>query len=116
MNLQEARQKLARYSQEHILKYYESLSSTEQESLLTQIAETDFSVVNKIKHSSDHGTQTGKITPIRAMQIPEIEEHQKQFLQIGTSAIKQGKVAAVLLAGGMGTRLGSDHPKGMYNI
>lgn len=116
MNLQEARQKLAGCSQEHVLKYYESLSSAEQESLLTQIAETDFSVVNKIKHSSGNGIQAGKITPIRAMQIPEIEEHQKQFLQIGTSAIEQGKVAAVLLAGGMGTRLGSDHPKGMYNI
>lgn len=116
MNLQEARQKLAGCSQEHVLKYYESLSSAEQESLLTQIAETDFSVVNKIKHSSGNSIQAGKITPIRAMQIPEIEEHQKQFLQIGTSAIEQGKVAAVLLAGGMGTRLGSDHPKGMYNI
>lgn len=116
MNLQEARQKLAGCSQEHVLKYYESLSSAEQESLLTQIAETDFSVVNKIKHSSGNGIHAGKITPIRAMQIPEIEEHQKQFLQTGTSAIEQGKVAAVLLAGGMGTRLGSDHPKGMYNI
>lgn len=116
MNLQEARQKLARYSQEHVLKYYDTLSASEQQSLLTQIDETDFSVVNKITHTSDDRSQTGEITPIRAMQIPEIEEHREQFIQTGTTAIKQGKVAAVLLAGGMGTRLGSDHPKGMYNI
>lgn len=115
MNLQEARQKLARYSQEHVLKYYDTLSSSEQESLLTQIDETDFSVVNKIKHSDDD-KRAGEITPIRAMQIPEIEENREQFLQAGTTAIKEGKVAAVLLAGGMGTRLGSDHPKGMYDI
>ncbi|MDE6568101.1 MAG: UDPGP type 1 family protein [Lachnospiraceae bacterium] len=116
MNLQEARQKLAKYSQEHVLKYYETLSASEQESLLKQIDETDFSVINKIKHSPDGNSPAGEITPIHAMQIPEIEEHQEQFLQVGTTTIKEGKVAAVLLAGGMGTRLGSDHPKGMYDI
>ena len=79
MNLKEAQKKLAKYSQEHVLKYYDKLSATEQESLLTQIAETDFSVVNKIKHSSDDNTRNGKITPIRAMQIPEIEEHREEF-------------------------------------
>lgn len=116
MNLQEARQKLAEFSQEHVLKYYDTLSTAEQQSLLTQINDTDFSVLNKIKHSSDNSKQTSEINPIRAMQIPEIEEHREQFLQLGTTTIKEGKVAAVLLAGGMGTRLGSDHPKGMYDI
>ncbi|MDE6852071.1 MAG: UTP--glucose-1-phosphate uridylyltransferase, partial [Lachnospiraceae bacterium] len=116
MNLQEAQDKLARYSQEHVLKYYDNLSAAEQENLLTQIAETDFSVVNKIKSSSEDHSQNGEITPIRAMQIPEIEEHREEFIQTGITAIQQGKVAAVLLAGGMGTRLGSDHPKGMYDI
>ena len=39
-----------------------------------------------------------------------------EFETAGIEAIKAGKVAAVLLAGGMGTRLGVDGPKGAYDI
>ncbi len=116
MNLQEAKQKLAQYSQEHILKYYEELSAPKQKQLLEQISETDFSVINQIQNPSKETSSQGVITPIKAMQIPEIKEKKEQFTQTGLTAIRQGSVAAVLLAGGMGTRLGSDHPKGMYDI
>ena len=56
------------------------------------------------------------ITPLEVMQIPQIKERETEFREIGLDAIQKGKVGAVLLAGGMGTRLGSDDPKGMYNI
>lgn len=58
----------------------------------------------------------GSITPLSVMQLSEIEENKELYFNAGVSAIKSGKVGAVLLAGGMGTRLGSDAPKGMYNI
>ena len=56
------------------------------------------------------------ITPLAAMQLPEIEANRESFTATGIEAIRAGKVGAVLLAGGMGTRLGSDNPKGMYNV
>jgi len=58
----------------------------------------------------------GVITPLAAMQLEEIRANQEQFTAIGLEAIRQGKMGAVMLAGGMGTRLGSDAPKGMYNL
>lgn len=50
------------------------------------------------------------------MTLPEIEMGREHFGRIGIEAVRAGKVGAVLLAGGMGTRLGSDAPKGMYDI
>lgn len=115
MNLQEAKEKLAGYGQEHVLKYYDVLSGTEQNALLEQVADTDFSVVSQIEKKKD-GDVRGVITPIEAMQLSEINANRESLTKTGLEAIRAGKVAAVLLAGGMGTRLGSDHPKGMYDI
>ena len=36
--------------------------------------------------------------------------------RLGENALKEGRVAAVLLAGGMASRLGCEFPKGMYPI
>ncbi len=114
MTYQEAYAKLEQCGQTQLLKYYEELSAGEQESLLSQIEATDFSVVEACKHMGE--TQKGKITPLAAMQLKEIEAGRDAYTELGLEAIRAGKVGAVLLAGGMGTRLGSDDPKGMYNI
>lgn len=115
MNKQEAFNKLKEYGQEHVLKYFEELSEKEQAFLLNQIDITDFSMLISCKEKKD-AVERGAITPLAAMQLPEITERKEEFTALGIDAIKAGKVGAVLLAGGMGTRLGSDDPKGMYNI
>lgn len=115
MNFEEAKSKLEKYGQLHVLKYYEELTAEEKEQLLTQIEETDFEVL-KYCDKKDKLVEKGKIEPLAAMQLESIEENREMYEKIGMDAIKAGKVGAVLLAGGMGTRLGSDDPKGMYNI
>ena len=115
MNFDQAKEKLHRAGQEHVLAYYEELTKEQKELLLSQIEDTDFGVLASVK---DHkgGTVRGKITPLAAMELPQIEAEHEKYKEKGLEAIRKGKVGAVLLAGGMGTRLGSDHPKGMYNI
>ena len=115
INFEEAKSKLEKYGQLHVLKYYEKLTAEEKEQLLTQIEETDFEVL-KYCDKKEKLVEKGKIEPLAAMQLESIEENREMFEKIGMDAIKAGKVGAVLLAGGMGTRLGSDDPKGMYNI
>lgn len=115
MTLSEAQEKLKKYGQEHVLKYYEELDEEGKKALLRQIAETDMSILESCKHREELANK-GVITPIATMQLPEIEANAQQYRGIGLAAIQSGKVGAVLLAGGMGTRLGSDNPKGMYNV
>lgn len=115
MTYAEALEKLQPIGQEHLLKYYDSLTEQEKEALLAQIDATDFSVIDCLS-ARDEIAKKGRISPLAAMQIEEINQRKEEFLKIGLEAIKAGKVGAVLLAGGMGTRLGSDDPKGMYNI
>lgn len=113
--LEKVKAKLKEYDQEHLLKYYDELSDGEKKALLEEIEATDFDVLNSLKNAS-HAPKRGVITPIESMELPEIKEKEAAFRAKGLEAIKKGEVAAVLLAGGMGTRLGSDDPKGMYNI
>lgn len=115
MTLAQAKEKLAQYGQQHVLKYYDELSEKEKESLLTQIEATDMSILSSCKNREELAKK-GVITPLAAMQLPEIEANREAFTATGIEAIRAGKVGAVLLAGGMGTRLGSDNPKGMYNV
>ena len=115
MNYQEAYKKLEKYGQLHVLKYYEELAEEEREALLSQIEQTDFDMLSLCKKRETLNPR-GKIEPIAVMELPQIEEKREAYTEIGVEAVRAGKVGAVLLAGGMGTRLGSDAPKGVYNI
>lgn len=115
LDYQEAFEKLEKYGQTHLLKYYDELEKSERESLLQQIEKTDFSVVESMEEQADL-KKRGAITPIVSMQTDEIEKNKERFKALGTEALRNRKVGAVLLAGGMGTRLGTEDPKGLYNI
>lgn len=115
MEYQEAYDKLNKYGQLHVLKYYQELDQEEQKILLQQIEQTDFDVLSLCQKKETLNPR-GEIAPIGVMQLPEIAAKREEYTKIGLDAIRAGKVGAVLLAGGMGTRLGSDAPKGVYNI
>ncbi len=60
--------------------------------------------------------ERGSFAPLGAMEREEIARRRGELEQAGLEALRAGKVGAILLAGGQGTRLGFDKAKGMYNI
>ncbi len=115
MTYEEALHKLAPAGQEHLLQYYEELSTEQQKYLLLQIEDLDLSLLDLIQDGVKE-IPKGKLEPLGAVTLDEIAAKREQYEKTGLAALKDGRVGAVLLAGGQGTRLGLDKPKGMLNV
>jgi len=113
--MNEAKAILKEYGQEQLLRYYDELSDDKKAALIDQIKATDFSVIEKSMKAVKEAKR-GEVTPIPALTIDDIKAKEDKYRSLGLDEIKAGHVGAILLAGGMGTRLGSDDPKGMYNV
>lgn len=93
----------------------EKNSPQENELLKARLDEIDWSVFDHIQRK-ETVNERGVFAPLEAVEIAEIKEREKEFKELGLNAVREGKVGAVLLAGGQGTRLGLDKPKGTLNI
>ncbi len=114
MTREEAEVLLAQKGQSHVLRGFDELNETQQQELLGQIADVDWDTVALAGVQKE--IPLGELSPLGAVEVSEIEEREEEFRQAGLEAIREGKVAALLLAGGMGTRLGFDKPKGELNV
>ncbi len=115
MNKRQAQALLKKEGQEQLLRFYDELSVRQRKKLLNQIETLDFSLVDLIRQP-DAANERGKIEPLGALTAHEIDENREKYEKAGLEALKKGQIAAVLLAGGQGTRLGADKPKGTYNV
>ncbi|MDE7087438.1 MAG: UTP--glucose-1-phosphate uridylyltransferase, partial [Clostridia bacterium] len=114
MNYEKALNLLRLHGQEQLLDYYEELDAQHRKELLSAIEELDFSALEDL--NSDGGKTLGKLSPVEALSAEQIKKNKDKYEEAGVAALRQGKVAAVLLAGGQGTRLGWNAPKGTFNI
>ena len=114
MEYSQALEMLKKINQQHLLAYYDEIGEDGQKALLCAIESCDFSVLSCIKEEGKR--KVGNLLPADTLDTFSIEKNREEYERIGLKAIAQGKVAAVLLAGGQGTRLGSSAPKGTFDM
>lgn len=117
MNYQEAEKLLAKCSQEHVLKHWKKLNKKEREALLEQIATIDPKSVSRCREALGKGAEVpdsskGKAPKVAVLKGKKLAEARAA----GEVELSEGRVAALLVAGGQGSRLGYDGPKGCYEI
>ena len=89
-------EKLSILNQSHILKHIGELSESDQKKLINQIENLDFSVLDE----SGTDEKRGKIEPLYATTLADIEKNREIYKKTDINAIRNGKVGCVLLAGG----------------
>ncbi len=116
------RERLSQFGQEHLLDHWQFLLPDKQEQLLGQIRQLDFAQVSSLASGQSH--EASRLERAAAAEPPPTANgpagnqklSQSQIVEIGARAMADGQVAAVLVAGGQGSRLGFDQPKGMLPI
>ncbi len=115
---------LGKFSQEHLLIFYEELDSDSQSSLLEQISGIDFEQLDGLIRSHvlaeppseiPANPSPAPILPIRPADDASANSY-RQARRRGSELISAGQVAAFVVAGGEGTRLGFDGPKGCFAV
>ena len=116
MDFQKIKALLNDKGQAHLLAHYSELDDSQKQRLLSSIEKIDWSFEEYFGNPENLSDKGKNISPIRGLKLRDIKSRRAEFEAVGVKAIQEGKVAAVLLAGGQGTRLGVDCPKGAYDI
>ncbi len=119
---EELSSKLSEYDQLHILDHWDDLTDPQKQQLADEIKHLDLSQIAELY--ADFGKEVAIPTDPAAFAEPagfalngaSPEFSRQEAVEAGEAALRAGTVAVVIVAGGQGTRLGFDHPKGMYPI
>ena len=117
------RRKLKEIGQSHVLRYYDTLDSAVRHNFVKQLQSLDlYNLAELVEHcvrAKPAVALPAKIEPVPI--YPRFPDASRADLyeaacRRGHELLAEGKVGAFLAAGGQGTRLGYDGPKGEYPI
>jgi len=116
---QECIELLKEYNQEHIARFLEKLDEEKQEELMKQIQRIDFHQITELYNNTKREIEfkESKIEPLKYLDKAKLTDTQKnKFDELGIASVKSGEYAVVTMAGGQGTRLGHQGPKGTFKL
>ncbi len=121
MTFEQAKSLLEQNAQGHLLKFWPTLDEPRRAGLLEQIASLDFAAISRMQTLLDTlstvATEPASTTPMTPPNVLELTPAERaKAVAIGEAALQKGAVGIILVAGGQGSRLGFDGPKGAYPI
>lgn len=106
------------HQQGHVFEYWTELDDAEKKFLLDDLSDIDYELIVKL-FSSREGSPEADFEPAPWIPVPATDEEKKSHdaaRAAGVEHIRRGKVAAFVVAGGQGSRLGYEGPKGKFPV
>jgi hypothetical protein len=117
MTYEEARALLAKHNQSHLLRFWDKLDKAARAALLQQVATLDFASIGRMQAMLRTKASAAAAGEIRPAQVVELDAASRaRAVARGAEELRAGRVGAVLVAGGQGSRLGFEGPKGAFPI
>ncbi len=116
--------RLKKASQEHLIRFFDGLDDAQQQSYAAELEALDLEclqelikkyVLTKPQIDLPADLKPAPYFPLKPRSAAE-KDYYLQADAAGAAALSGGKVAAITVAGGQGSRLGFDGPKGTYPI
>ena len=114
-----AKQKLKDLNQEHIITWMDKLPDDEKNKLANQVLNLNIEQVVDLYNNLNKTFEIGnkKIEKISAIDIEKLsKEDFEKYKNTGIDVIKNNQYAVITMAGGQGTRLGHNGPKGTFMV
>ena len=108
--------RLEKYGQEHVMAWWDQLNPQEGRELLHQLSSIDYALLHRLFAERDRTYAVPARERIAPAPVTRLDPADRQTRSRGEQALQQGEVAALVVAGGQGSRLGFEHPKGMFAI
>lgn len=118
------REQFEQAGQGQVFRFWDDLDEAGREALLAQAAQVDLAEIARLNHSlvlgeAKHGVDLSDLQPAPFVPRPENGGDPQRWHTArcaGEDALRAGRVAAFTVAGGQGTRLGYNGPKGTYPV
>src|SRR5262249_15043130 len=88
----------------------------ERRGLLSQLQTLDLIQLRQLYDKRDHAVAVPSAERIAPVGVIGMAADVTEASRLGSESLRRGEVAVLLVAGGQGSRLGLDHPKGMFPI
>jgi UDP-N-acetylglucosamine/UDP-N-acetylgalactosamine diphosphorylase len=111
------RRRFRDHGQDHVFRWWDRLADYERRGLVEQARGLDLDLLERLYSQRDHTSAVPpveKIAPVPV--IPANSPDNPRVGALGEKALRRGEVAALVVAGGQGSRLGFEHPKGVFPV